>query len=98
MAKGAAIIGRLKYIIYCFEIIAHQFGLVLAPVMCLFCRREPAVRHISLAGSRDPTSLIFKSLYLLKLHDILNLGVSCFTYRFLNNLLPSNFSHFFEQK
>ena len=112
VAKGVNIIGRLKYIVpknvlrmiylsliyphltYCSSIWSCASS---CHIQRLFILQKRAVRHISMVGSRDPTSPICKSLYLLKLHDILNLGVLCFTYRFLGNLLPNNFSNFLEQ-
>ena len=57
--------------------------------------QKRAVRHITLSMPRDHTSNLFKTLNLLKLHDIIKVNTATFVYKLTQNLLPSLFSNFY---
>ena len=110
VAKGVGIIGRLKFILpksvlrtlyftliyphftYCSTVWSGTKKLNLHHLIIL---QKRSVRHICHSGPRDHTGSLFQTLNLLKLQDIINLGIASFTYRFIHNLLPHTFSNFF---
>lgn len=110
IASGVGIIGRLKYVLpksvlrtLYFTLIYPHFTYCSTVWSCtrqsylkrLFLLQKRAVRHICHCGPRDHTDILFKTLNLLKLQDIINLGTASITYRFIHNLLPDALSNFF---
>ncbi|KAJ8051132.1 RNA-directed DNA polymerase from mobile element jockey [Holothuria leucospilota] len=110
IARAVGILGRLKYLlprnvlrtIYLTLIYPHLTycsGIWSTASHCqlnkLHILQKRAIRHITCSKPRDHTNDLFKSLNLLKLPDIIKLGIASFTYRSLNNILPDYFSDYF---
>lgn len=72
--------------------IVALFGQALKKSVKKYVIQKCAVRHITNLVPREHTSVVFKSLTLLKSKDIIKVNIVTFTSRFLNNLLHSYFS------
>ena len=110
VSKGVGILAKLKFTLplkalrliylslilpqlsYCCSVWSGANKSILNKLLIL---QKRAVRHITCSASRDPTSSLFASLNLLKLPDVITLSLVIFTYRCLNNLLPTSFSTFY---
>ena len=110
VAKGVGILGRLRHILpqnvlrtiyltliyphltYCSTVWSSASSSLIKRLVTL---QKRAVRHITCSRSRDHTGNLFKSLNLLKLHDVINLNTITFTYKLTHNLLSTQFSDFY---
>lgn len=61
----------------------------------IFILQKKAVRIITFSSFDHHSSPLFKSLEIIKFHDLVSLHISIFMYKFHNHLLPSIFQSFF---
>ena len=82
----------LPYINYCNIVWAANYPTNLEKLIIL---QKRIVRIITGSGRIDHNSLLFKSLNILKVPDIIILQTSLFMYKLSKNLVPMQFSSYF---
>lgn len=112
VSKGIEILAKLKFTLPLNELRLIYLNLILPSsntaglsgqvrkslFLTIVNSSEKGVRNMTCSTPQDPTSSLFASLNLLKLPDFITQSLTIFSYRCLNNLLPTSFSSLYTVK
>ena len=80
------------FLIYGIIIWGNTYETALKPILIL---QKKALRTITFSEYDSPSSPLFKSLQVIKFHDLVTFHIATFMYKFHNQLLPTAFHSFF---
>ena len=80
------------FLIYALTAWGNIYSISLGPLVVL---QKKAVRIVTFSPLDEHSSPLFRHLQIIKLVDLIELFTGTFTYKYYNNLLPSNFSDLF---